>query len=175
MTNKKIMTAILLTGITALSAGCTTTGTGEGDMTNAYSNSQSSSPVKFTWKSSDKSQQGTMTATVENDVYQGPFFQITSQTKEETLWPLWNGWEEGWDGWPYSYNDGAYIADYDTTQYITLYSGKVVANLKDTNGQRMRCRFDLTFPAAGLSGGGEGECQLPGGRSIDAVFDATQI
>ena len=173
MTNKKIITSILLTGITLLSAGCTTTGTGGGDLNYVNKGKHPTSPVKFIWKSSDNGQHGTMTATLPKDVYQGPFFQITEQTNSEILTPLWTGWNEGWNDWPYPYGGGAYITDYSSYQYITRYTGKVVANLSDTSGHRMRCRFFLTVPSMGMSGGGQGECQLSGGRSINAVFDAT--
>jgi hypothetical protein len=34
----------------------------------------------------------------------------------------------------------------------------------------MRCRFFLNDPAGGMGGGGQGECQFNGGRTVDAVF-----
>jgi hypothetical protein len=34
----------------------------------------------------------------------------------------------------------------------------------------MRCRFDLNDPPSGMSGGGQGKCQVAGGATIDAVF-----
>jgi hypothetical protein len=34
----------------------------------------------------------------------------------------------------------------------------------------MRCRFQLDKPAAGMSGGGQGQCTLTDGRMVDAVF-----
>lgn len=59
---------------------------------------------------------------------------------------------------------------YPTTQFITHYSGKVVATLTGQGDQRMRCRFHLVAPASGMSGGGEGQCQLADGRVVQAVF-----
>ena len=35
----------------------------------------------------------------------------------------------------------------------------------------MRCRFLLFSPSAGMMGGGQGECQLSDGRTINATFD----
>jgi hypothetical protein len=34
----------------------------------------------------------------------------------------------------------------------------------------MRCHFQLNHPDAGMGGGGQGQCQLKSGRSVDAVF-----
>lgn len=42
-----------------------------------------------------------MAATLPNAVYQGPFFQITRQIEGDVLTPLWAGWNDGWDDWPY--------------------------------------------------------------------------
>jgi len=61
-------------------------------------------------------------------------------------------------------------APYPATQFITRYSGKVVTTLEAPAEQRMRCRFHLAESTIGMSGGGEGECQLTGGRTIRAVF-----
>ena len=63
------------------------------------------------------------------------------------------------------------LAIYDTMQFITQYSGKVMANLSNPGGKQMRCRFYLMEPASGMSGGGQGECQLSGRRTIYASFD----
>lgn len=155
----------------AVVGGCTTMGTGQGEVSRHH---RPGAPAHFTWKSTDGGQQGTMTATLRHAVYRGRFFQITRQTRRETLAPLWLGWNDGWSDWPYwggPFADGAFQGGYDTTQFVTYYSGKVLANLSSPAGGRMRCRFLLFSPAAGMTGGGQGECQLLGGRTIDATFD----
>ena len=86
----------------------------------------------------------------------------------EVLAPMWDGWNEGWHDWPYG--GEPYPDTYDATQFITYYSGKVVANLETGGGRRMRCRFHLVDPRSGMAGGGQGECQLSGGRIIHATF-----
>jgi hypothetical protein len=105
-----------------------------------------------------------MTAT-ESDgkTYTGQFFQITSDTTVDTLGPLWAGWGPGWrrGGW-YDWNAGP--------EFVTHYSGRVVANLATPDGTHMRCKFQLVHPSDGMAGGGRGECQMPGGNSIDATF-----
>lgn len=105
---------------------------------------------------------GTMTATLPNgDVYEGPYFQADHHTKLDRLTPLWQGWEgrshwRGWDGWGLGLS---------TTM---IYTPRALANLVKSNGERMRCRFTLTDPAAGMAGGGFGRCQFSSGRIIHA-------
>jgi hypothetical protein len=46
----------------------------------------------------------------------------------------------------------------------------VVANLAGPNGQRMRCQFRVLRSSEGMKGGGQGQCQLPTGQTINADF-----
>ena len=55
-------------------------------------------------------------------------------------------------------------------EFVTHYSGRVAANLATTDGQHMRCFFQLVHPSDGMAGGGRGKCQLPKGNTIDATF-----
>jgi hypothetical protein len=140
-------------------AACTTTGTGIGNVRGGGADSA----TRFTWKSTDD-RTGTLTARLSNgDTFSGPFFQVTHDTRVETIAPLWYGWRSSWHGWPY-------WGPYPDTAFVTHYSGRVVANLKDPDGEHMRCHFDLMHPSHGMAGGGEGECQLPSGQTIDATF-----
>jgi hypothetical protein len=52
----------------------------------------------------------------------------------------------------------------------THYCGKMVANLASSDGKHMRCKFQLMDPQDGMSGGGQGQCQLPRGKTIDTPF-----
>ncbi len=164
--NKSAAVAATMLASLVVLGGCTTMGTGQGDISRDH---QPGAPVHFTWKSTDGGISGSMVANLPDATYTGRFFQITRQTRGETLTPIWDGWHEGWYDWPYW--SQPWPAPYDVTQFITYYSGKVVANLATNGGQRMRCRFHLADPAGGMSGGGEGECQLSDGRVINAVFD----
>ncbi|TFW30412.1 hypothetical protein E4L96_00065 [Massilia arenosa] len=92
--------------------------------------------------------------------YTGPFVQVTAESRLETFEPMWRGWRRGWGDW-----------GFPETAFVTHYSGRVVANLGGPNGDRMRCRFVLSDPSAGLSGGGQGECQLAAGRRIDIILN----
>ena len=148
-------------------AGCTTTGTGRGEMTAI---DKPAEPVLFSWESTDGGISGTMTAKLADATYTGQFFQVTQQTKGEIITPMWNGWSEGWSDWPYWSQPYYPGSCYGATNFITYYSGKVVANLEADNAQHMRCRFHLADPAGGMDAGGLGECQLSGGRLINATF-----
>lgn len=146
-------------------AACTTTGTGGGQLSGTGAQDE---PVTFNWTSTDGGMSGSMVATLPGVTFQGRFFQITQQTRAEVLNPLWMHWHNGWNDWPYW---GRPLASpYPTTQFITHYSGKVVATLESQGKQYMRCRFHLVDPTRGMSGGGEGECQLAEGRLVRAVF-----
>jgi hypothetical protein len=61
---------------------------------------------------------------------------------------------------------GSYFVSYD--------SGKVLASLSGMNGERLRCLFRMVRPSSGMSGGGEGECQLINGITLGATFPPAQ-
>ena len=157
-------TAIRLTlaAMACLCAACTSTGTGSGELSNA--SGQNQQPVTFTWTSTDGGITGSMTAQLPGATYQGRFFQITQETRAETLAPLWGRWPMGWSDWPY----GPGLAPFPES-FITHYSGRVVATL-EAGDQYMRCRFQLSQPSRGMAGGGEGECQLSRGGTVRANF-----
>jgi hypothetical protein len=145
--------------LVVLATGCTTMGTGFG------STASGKDPVNFSWKSSD-SVSGTMSASVsDGNSYKGQFFQITNDTTVDNLGPLWGGWGPGWrrGGWEY-WDAGP--------EFVTHYTGKVVANLSVSDGKHMRCTFHLVHPSDGMAGGGTGQCQMPDGKTIDASFPA---
>lgn len=154
-----------------LASACTMTGTGVG---------QSRVPgaaATFSWTAKD-ARTGTMTAVLaDGRTYTGDFFQITRETRVEDLGPLWMGWGPGpgwrgrgwgWGGWGGGgWGGWGYWGPSD--QFITHYSGKVLANLTGPDGQ-MRCRFTLIRPSSGMVGGGQGQCQLADGTRIQASF-----
>lgn len=149
--------ALLCTAV-ALSA-CTTLGSGTGSL------QPGAAPVNFAWKSTDGGITGTMSATLSDGrTFTGPYLEITSNARSVDLTPMWIGWRRGWADWP-----GWGLPD---DFIITQYSGRATANLQATNGERMRCSFYLNQPNAGMGGGGQGQCQLANGRSVDAVFPA---
>ena len=157
MTYRILTAALALCGALGV-AGCATMGSGIGVT------SHGRHTVRFNWRGTG-SVSGVMTASVANGpTYSGRYFQITSATGLSGLGPLWVGWgpewgmEGDWDDWE------------PVPQFITHYSGRVVANLASTDGARMRCRFRLIHPAAGMAGGGVGVCERPDGSRIHAQF-----
>ncbi len=146
---------------------CTSTGIGGGQISGAGAPEQA---VAFNWKSTDGGMSGSMTAALPGLTFQGRFFQVTQTTRSEVLTPLWTHWRHGWYDWPYWVGPSPFA--YPTVQFITHYSGKVVATLEAQDKQRMRCRFHLVEPVRGMAGGGEGECQLSDGRVVRADFAA---
>lgn len=152
----RLSTAALLLAVT-FAAGCATMGTGSG------STATGAHPVTFQWKSSD-GVSGSITAILaQGKTYTGRYFEVTRDTDVSDLGPLWAGWGPGrrMGGW-HDWNPGP--------QFITDYSGRVVANLTASGGSHVRCRFQLVHPDEGMAGGGQGECQLPDGQRIDAQF-----
>src|SRR3982750_2831239 len=72
-------------------AGCTTTGMGTGQ------SARGNLGATFVWRETGGTR-GTMVASLTNgQVFQGPFFQITSESVIDYD-PLWNGWGPGWGG-----------------------------------------------------------------------------
>ncbi|HET9106361.1 MAG TPA: hypothetical protein VFN79_04135 [Steroidobacteraceae bacterium] len=110
-----------------------------------------------------------MTASLRNGrTYSGRYFQITSDTSLNGLGPLWVGWGPEWGMDEWGLNDWN---DWEPgPQFVTHYSGRVVANLATAGGAHMRCRFRLIHPADGMGGGGRGVCELPNGSRIHAQF-----
>ena len=149
-------------------AGCTTTGIGMGQSTTGNVG------ATFTWTENGGTR-GNMVAQLSNgQVYQGPFFQITSESVADYD-PLWNGWGPGfgwgggWGGRAWGWGWGGWGPWGPSMQTMTNYSGQVLANLQGPGGF-MRCDFRLMRPSSGMAGGGAGQCQLPTGMIIAANF-----
>ena len=138
--------------VAGLAVGCATMRTGSGSAVSGPN------PVKFSWTSSGNVA-GSITATLANgEIFTGRFFQVTSTLTDElgSQGPIWH--QEG------LYDVGPEL------QHIAHYSGRVVADLSRSDGEQMRCRFELMRPVDGMAGGARGECQLPDGLNVDAQF-----
>jgi hypothetical protein len=147
--------------LTALLLGCRSTGTGMGESPTG------DVKASFTWEQRGPST-GMLTATVtkptgEQEQYEGKFYQIRDDTRVDTIAGLWDPWYPGWHGW-------AYWGPVPEDRFIEHYTGHVVANLSGPNGARMRCHFRLLRSGEGMTGGGQGQCQLPSGQTIQAEF-----
>jgi hypothetical protein len=152
-------TSLLIVAVTL--AGCKSTGTGSGE--------SGTGDVKatFMWQETGPSQ-GNLRATViypggNSEVYDGKFYQVTRDSRIETLGGLWDPWYPAWGGW-------AFWGPAPTESFVQHYTGHVLANLSGPQGQRMRCQFQLLRADEGMKGGGEGQCQLSSGQNIRADF-----
>jgi hypothetical protein len=155
------MGAALAFALAGVLAACTTIGTGTGSF------ESDNQPVSFAWTSKDGGTSGTMSATLaDGKVFSGPYLQVTSTARSDNFAPLWSGWDYGWPDLRWG------GAGMPFTSFQTVYSGRVMANLQATDGKRMRCHFQLNNPSAGMEGGGQGQCQVQGGATVDAVFPA---
>jgi hypothetical protein len=159
----RLAKATIIAAAIAALAACTTTGIIGADI---VSNGRAVQPVLISWKSTDGSIDGSMTATLPDSTYQGRFLQITRQSDANAMDPMWAGWQVGWPDWGF----GGMPTGYDFMQFTTIYSGKVIANLRNAGGDLMRCRFQVAQPDRGMAGGGTGECQLADGRTMQANF-----
>jgi hypothetical protein len=114
--------------------------------------------VVFEWDSGHESISGNIeTSLPDGERYQGRFSQITA----DRVMPLYDGWYGGWDYWGY----GPYGGGMTTT-----YTGRVIAELTSPRGNTMRCQFRLEDPAAGMWGGGIGECRSSDGKRIESAI-----
>jgi hypothetical protein len=149
----------LLAGAGIALGACTSMGGGSG-----YA-APGNEAVTFSWKSDDGSgASGRMSATLaDGTIFSGDYLEITRQAASPEIEPEWNRWDRG-------------VSDLTTEEEMpafggsTLYSGRVLANLRSGDGQSMRCRFHLNVPTQGMAGGGQGKCDLKDGGSVDAVF-----
>jgi hypothetical protein len=145
-------------------AGCATTGFVDGRFSAA---GNPPVPITFVYKTQPFGEGGTMTVDLPTgESFSGKYVQITSTSTADVVHPLF--WEPIWDDW------GPFGAPwYEGTDFPTLvrnYTGKVVATLFGDRGDTMRCRFQLSSPEQGMSGGGVGECQVSNGGKIAATF-----
>ena len=141
--------------------GCKSTGSGTG------ASNTGDVQAHFTWQQSEATS-GTLTAIVSypggsQETYAGKFYQITRNSTVESMGPLWYPWHPGWGGW-------AYWGAAPDEEFVTHYTGHVLANLTGPAGKGMRCQFQLLRADEGMKGGGEGQCQLSSGQNIRADF-----
>jgi hypothetical protein len=159
-------TAAALAAVLLSIAGCASiSGMGGGEIGTA----DAAQPALFSWTSDDGGRTGEMVATLPEATYRGPFVQISDGVQRAALPPLWDGWAVGWSDWAGAAGQVP-LGPYDIEQFVTRYSGKVVANLQSRRGGLLRCRLELAAPRRGLSGGAKGQCQRPGEAAFDVEF-----
>jgi hypothetical protein len=121
-------------------------------------------PVEFVWRSGTDPSQGQIDAiTSDERRFVGTYIQPRARAWLAAYGPYWDVWTNRAWGVPDPWFNGTQDA------FVTTYSGKALAHLTSTDGTRMRCVFLLRDPAAGMAGGGEGDCQL---STHERVFGA---
>jgi len=157
-----------IVGSVLLLTACVHTGGGDGLLQAAPAANGVQPPARgevvFSWKSDASGNEGTIEAHFpDGREFAGTFVQVTSTTWRDSYGPYWNAWSyPGWGmGGPWFM--GPQMA------FVTHYSGRLLAHLEDAHGTRMRCTFTLYDPPAGITGGGEGDCQL---STNERVFGA---
>jgi hypothetical protein len=119
--------------------------------------------IAFKWKSGSDTSRGQIEAALpDGRSFRGTFVQPTTTVWNDSYSPYWSSWSGAW---------GAYRPWYGgpRSSFATNYSGRALAHLDGPDGSRMRCEFALFQPNSGLSGGGQGECQL---STNEDAFDA---
>ena len=168
---KTLVTSSMLAsamGVAALCAACSTTGTAVGRLEEPTGNAES---VTLVWKSDASApDRGVISGTLPDGThYSGRYYEVVKTAAANVYVDAWGGWPRYWSAWRAGWYPGL-LHELDWPGFVDIYTGRVIANLKsDDAGSRLRCRFQIDDPLAGLSHGGHGECQLSNGESIDHV------
>ncbi len=152
----------LLIGCLMLGTGCATTGLGVGEL--EY-HGLTTEPVAFKWL--ERTPEGGRLEAIARDgeQFSGRFTQTVSTIERERLsrdelipW--------GWEGWGMS-------QPLLVTDFVKVYTGRVLARLKGSLGHELRCQFTLRDPDVGMNGGARGQCQRSDGEVLVAQFPAS--
>lgn len=144
--------------------GCHHSGTGQGVLETPASQGQTqdAGPVTFNWDSKGDVTEGNIQAALPDGTeFNGTYLQVTNQATSMEYGPYYGTWNDPM--WGAAWYSGP------ESGFVTEYTGRVIAHLRAQNGTRMRCKFNLREPISGMSGGGQGDCQL---SSNETIFDA---
>ncbi|UJR87201.1 hypothetical protein [Sandaracinus amylolyticus] len=144
--------------LAAALVGCGTTGVGDGVL-ERDGKPEEGGDVAFTWRADPNATEGSIHAVLpDGRAFDGRFMQVHSSVVREDLGPYWSSWAAP------SYSEGT---TYHDASFDRVYSGRMVAQLRGPEGQRMRCVFQLARPEEGPEAGGAGRCQLSTGERIE--------
>ena len=126
-------------------------------------------PLTMTWSSGLFGESGKMSAVMpDGERFSGKYQVVSPGMSRGSLEPAWTGDEPGEHQG--KIDDSMWGAARDTMRFKRAYENKAVATLMGDRGTTMLCRFDLDAGAAGMGGGGTGECQTSKGAKISAQF-----
>ena len=155
-------------GISLLAA--TALGCASGDVTGQVAMAgRPAAPLQMTWSSGLFGESGKMSAVMpDGERFSGTYQVVKPGMSRSSLDPAWTGDAPG-DSQG-EIDDSMWGAGRDTEAFMRAYENKAVATLMGERGTRMLCRFNLDAGAAGMGGGGGGECQTSKGAKITATF-----
>jgi hypothetical protein len=146
---------------------CATTGVAVGTVADPAQ--QEDDAVTFVWKTKALNRLKGSISTVlpDGSEFKGSWSEIVQTREEPPSSPQpWLGWQPYWTEWLFTQR-GMLPLDEGATGVVKIFTGKVLANLRSSDGrQHMSCQFTLDEPKLGLSGGGTGTCQLYDGKVI---------
>lgn len=161
-------TRTLVASLATLAASaCATSGVAVGDLHNG---NQDPKLVKFVWKADAHSpERGSISGDLpDGKHYAGRYYEVMENMPEEVYSGAWGGAEPYWPDWPVTSPKPADTANWQT--FAAAYTGLAIATLTATSGGSViRCRFNVNSPTAGLVRGGNGECKLSDGETIQNV------
>jgi hypothetical protein len=163
----------LAISLSVSAAACSTTGTAVGELEQPGNPQQASAheAVTLVWKSDAADpDRGVISGVLPNGAhFSGRYFEVVRTASTDTYAPAWEGWSPYWSEWHAPWYSEP-LETFDWPAFVRIYTGKVIANLvSDDHSTRLRCRFTISDPRAGLARGGSGDCQLSNGESIQDV------
>jgi hypothetical protein len=162
----------LTVALSALLAGCSSTGsTGYlGGLLTAPG--RPVSPVEFSW-TADSSRRGTIAATLPTgERFTGKFVQVTREVPDTELVPMVGpiaGFSDAVAREGGATPQNVWTSAVDINSFREEYANRIVATLFGDKGNAMRCGFRLFDAGKGFPGGGTGGCQISYGNGTIAV------
>ncbi len=120
----------------------------------------------FDWRTDGtNANRGTLSADVAgHETFRGNYLRVNTVSDAQDARPYFSGYyDEAWNAWE------GWQPQYTEPRFYSHESGKAIAVLTNSEGERMRCRFQLESPAFGLAKGATGQCQLSTGELIDSI------
>jgi len=128
--------------------------------------------IIIAWESESENT-GSMTFTLGpgGQRFVGPYMLLETTVQHVETQPLYSLWDSpNFSSWAASDSDDWFSPGWGVTAWVDHYDGRVVSGLHGNRGGSARCHFTLSDTAAGLTGGGSGECQLSDGGLLKADF-----
>lgn len=128
--------------------------------------------VPFSFESQSESA-GTMSTTLGRggEHFRGDYVRVEKSTKGHLVTAVYDGWSSPeWEVWDHDAEGHWKAAGVSFGEFARFYTGKVLATLRGSEGNSMRCQLTLRQPQSGLLGGGSGACQVSDGGSLLLEF-----